>query len=97
MSRFPTDDWMAFGLNSWMLGYEAVAVVGLRMAKLAMGGPAAAQEAQRMVMEKFAEAQTLNLRAMTGALGHSPAAVANASVRQVRRKVRANRRRLSKR
>ncbi|MES2288381.1 MAG: hypothetical protein V4530_01485 [Pseudomonadota bacterium] len=97
MGRTNTDNWMTFGLNSWMLGYEAATVVGLRMAKLAMGGPGAAQEAQRMVAEKIAEAQSLNLRAMTGALGQSPAAVANASVQQVRRKVRANRRRLSKR
>ena len=34
------------------LGFEAWMVIGLRTAKLAMGGPAAMLEAQRMVAEK---------------------------------------------
>lgn len=97
MPRTMNNDWMTLGLNSWLLSCEATSVIGLRMAKLAMGGPGAAQETQRMIAEKFAEAQSLNLRAMTGGLGTSPVAVANASVRQVRRKVRSNRRRLAKR
>lgn len=92
-----TDSWTTLGFNSWMLGYEAATVVGMRMAKLAAGGPGAAQEAQRMILEKIAEAQALGLGAMIGSLGTSPVAVANAGVQQVRRKVRANRRRLAKR
>ena len=96
MTRKTTDNWMTLGLNSWMLGYEAATVVGLRMAKMASGGPGAVHEAQRMVLEKIAEAQALNVRAMTGTLGTSPVEMANASVQHVRRKVRANRRRLAK-
>lgn len=91
------DGWMTLGFNSWMLGCEAATVVGLRMAKLAAGGPDAAQEAQRMILEKITETQALSLRAMTGTLGTSPVSAANAGVTQVRRKVRANRRRLSRR
>lgn len=96
MSR-KTTDWMSLSVNSWMLGYEAATVVGLRMTKIMAGGPDATQEAQRMIVEKFTEAQSLNLRAMTGGLGRSPVAVANASVQQLRRKVQANRQRLAKR
>ena len=75
--------------DSAMLIFESQQVIALRLAKLALGGPAAMSEANRMVSEKgfaFAEA------AAHMALGGST----EAAVRKVRRTVRANRKRLTK-
>jgi hypothetical protein len=41
-------------LQTMLLGIEAQSVIGLRMRKLADGGPAALTETQRMVTEKAA-------------------------------------------
>src|SRR5262245_60556809 len=45
---------ISFAFDLARLGFEAWMVIGLRTAKLAMGGPAAMLEAQRMVAEKTA-------------------------------------------
>jgi hypothetical protein len=76
-------------LNLTMLAAESSWVVFLRAVRLAAGGTAARREAKRMMTEKaFAAAQaTASLIA-----GRSP----NAIVKQYRRKVRSNIRRLSK-
>ncbi len=77
-------------LQTMMLGFEAQRVIGLRLAKLAVGDAAAAVEAQLMVTEKVAalvEAST------TLATGGSHKAV----ISRYRKHVRANERRLSKR
>jgi hypothetical protein len=77
-------------LQTMMLGFEAQRVIGLRLAKLAVGDAAAAVEAQLMVTEKvaaFVEAST------TLATGGSHKSV----IRRYRSHVRANERRLSKR
>jgi hypothetical protein len=79
------------------LGAEAWMVVGLRMAKLAAGGPLAAREAQRMVTEKVAaaaEAQTAAGAAMMS--GASAASIHRKAASGYRRRVKANRRRLSR-
>ncbi len=81
--------WLAMGTDLAMLGIEAQMVIGQRIAMLMVGGPKARAEAQRMVTEKVLAAGTA---AMTLATGGSPHKV----VRGYRRKVRANRRRLSK-
>jgi hypothetical protein len=86
---------MAFDLAR--LGFEAWMVIGLRTAKLAMGGPAAMLEAQRMVAEKTAamlEAQAT--AGMAVATGSSKAAVARKSIGPYRRRVKENRRRLTR-
>ncbi len=83
--------WLRFSLQVATLGVEAQSVVGLRMMRLAAGGPAAEREAFRMVAEKvaaFAEAQAgLVMDAVAG--GPPSGAVA-----PYLRRVRANRRRL---
>jgi hypothetical protein len=87
---------MALGFDAWMLGLEASTVVGLRTLKLAAGGDAAAAEASRMISEKLTAAVELQALATAGALGvTAPRAVAK-TLTHYRRKVRANRRRLSK-
>jgi hypothetical protein len=72
-----------------MLALEAQQVVGLRMAKLLMGGAAATKEATSMVTEKVAAAAVMGAKLAMGGSGRSV-------IRHYRRKVRANRRRLAK-
>jgi hypothetical protein len=87
---------LRLGFDAWALGMEAASVIGLRMLKAAAGGPAADNEARRMVTEKIAAAADLQLMALTGGLGTTPASAAAKTMAHYRRKVRANRRRLSR-
>jgi hypothetical protein len=88
--------WIGVGLDAWALGLEASSVIGLRTAKIALGGAAGAAEAERMVREKIDAAVALQTLAMTGGLGLSPAGAASKTLTHYRRRVRANRRRLAK-
>ena len=72
-----------------MLAAESQQVIWLRCMKLGRGGSAAPHEARRMVSEKFAVAAQAAAGLM---LGDSP----GRAVKRYRKKVRANRRRLSK-
>jgi len=90
------DPWTSLAFDSWSLGLEASTVIGLRMMKLAAGGAAAQAEAQLMVGEKVATGMTLPMLAMTGQLGASGPAIAAGSLAHLRKKVRANRRRLAR-
>jgi hypothetical protein len=87
---------MGFGWDAWSLGLEASSVIGMRMLKIAAGGPAGAAEAQKMVSEKLEAGIALQTLAMTGGLGFTPSSVAAKTLTHYRRKVRANRRRLTK-
>jgi hypothetical protein len=79
-----------FWYGATMLSLESQRVIALRMMKLAMGGTQAQAEASRMVSEKIAESMAVAATLMGGGSGH-------AVVAQVRRRVRANSRRLSRR
>ncbi|MGA0594153.1 hypothetical protein [Enterovirga sp. CN4-39] len=70
------------------LAAESAAVIQLRLLKLALGGPKAKREARRMVSEKVLAAGSATRTLMTGG---SPGQV----VSGYRKRVRANRRRLS--
>lgn len=72
-----------------MLAFEAQQVIWLRCLRLAGGGAAASAEARRMISEKATVASQTAVGTM---LGESPARV----VKRFRRKVRANRKRLTK-
>ena len=77
------------GMDWTMLALEAQQVIALRMTRLALGSPAAAaRETRRMVSEKAVAAVETGLHLATGG---SPDKV----VRHYRRKVQANRDRLS--
>jgi hypothetical protein len=78
-----------FWYDATMLSFEAQRVVGLRMMKLAGGGPKAQAEASRMVTEKIAASMTAAATLLGGGSGH-------AVVAQVRKQVRSNSRRLSR-
>lgn len=94
MRKGRLDPWLGVGLDAWTLGVEASAVIGLRALKLAAGGAAAEAEAYRMVAEKVAAGLDLQAKAMSGALGYSPAGATAKAVGHYRRKVRSNLRRL---
>ncbi|GJE27118.1 hypothetical protein [Methylobacterium organophilum] len=81
--------WWQLGIDTTMLAFESQAVIGMRLAKLAAGGTAAQVEAQRMVSEKILAASEAAMLMATGGSTHSVVA-------GYRRKVRANRRRLSR-
>ncbi len=76
--------------DTFLLGVEAQQVIWLRAMKLAAGGKAAEHEARRMVTEKAAAPAEAGLKIAAGA-------GAKSVIRGYRGKVRANRRRLSRR
>ena len=78
---------MRFGIDLTMLAIESQQVIALRMARLAMGGPDAARESQRMVSEKATAAMETGLHLASG--GHP-----DKVIHSYRRKVQANRDRL---
>lgn len=94
--RRPANPWLRIGLDAWSLGLDASSVIGLRTLKMAAGGPAAEAEARLMVSEKVDAAIALQMKALTGGLGLKPPGAAAKTLTHYRRKVRANRRRLSK-
>ena len=72
-----------------MLAFEAQQVIALRIVRLALGGPTvAARETRRMVSEKAVAAVETGLHLAAGGSPHKV-------VRHYRRKVQANRDRLS--
>ena len=95
MARNEAFAWIEIATATMTLAMESAGVVGLRVAKAARGGPSATDEAWRMYSEKFTALAELQARLMTGTLGGTPAAAAKGSLRHYRRKVAANRRRLS--
>ena len=91
--------WLAFGLKAAQIGVEAQNVIALRMLRLVFGGGhrVAVAEATRMVTEKVAaasEAQAVS--AMAIARGQSQHVVATKALGVLRKRVRANRRWLSR-
>lgn len=79
-----------FWYDAAMLSFEAQHVIALRMMKLTRGGKNARAEASRMVTEKMAESLAAAATLLSGGSGH-------AVVTQVRKRVRSNSRRLSRR
>jgi hypothetical protein len=88
--------WVRLGWDAWKLGAESASVIGLRAMTITAGGAVADRESRRMIEEKFEAAQALGLLAMTGALGFTAPGVADKTIKHYRRKVRANRRRLTR-
>jgi hypothetical protein len=88
--------WLAIWADACSLGFEASSVIGLRAMKLAIGGKAAATEAQRMVSEKIEAGLALQARALSGGLGTTALSAATKTLDHYRQKVCANQRRLAK-
>jgi hypothetical protein len=90
--------WLGLAFKAIELGIEAQSVIALRMMRLAAGGARGRAEASRMVAEKvgaLAEAQT----AATAAIltGRRQKVVAGKVLNTYKKRVRANRRRLTRR
>ena len=76
-------------LNWLMLALESNRVIGLRLAKLMRGGKGARREAERMVSEKIRAAAKAGASLMAGASSDE-------IVRQYRKRVKANAKRLGR-
>jgi hypothetical protein len=80
------------------IGWDANAVIALRLIRLASGGAVAQREAQRMIAEKaIAMAQAQTAAAAKVFMGGGMVAATKSASDVYRRKVRANRRRLVRR
>ena len=62
--------WMRYSFDAAMLTLEAQQVIGLRLAKIGAGGPAAALEASLMVNEKIAAAIEAGATLAAGGSSH---------------------------
>jgi hypothetical protein len=80
--------WKKLTLDASVLAWEAPQVIALRLLKLARGGPAASREAKRMVTEKAIAFGEAAAKLATGS-------TAGSVVKGYRKKVQANRRRLT--
>lgn len=87
-------DWLRLTLDLAALTLEAQGVIYLRTLKLATGDRTAMRESQLMLEEKLDALTALQLRAVYGWLGLTPQLTPQATVGHLRRKVRANRKRL---
>jgi hypothetical protein len=96
MNMISRNPWMRAGFAAWSLGIEASTVIMLRTMKIASGGAAAEREIYQMITEKIEAGIDLQTKAMTGELGFTPESATNKTLSHYRRKVRANRRRLTK-
>jgi hypothetical protein len=79
-----------------MLASEAAWVVSLRYAKLAAGGAAANREAVTMVAEKMHAQAELATALASGRFGSEPSQVASRTIAHYSKRVRANRKRLTR-
>jgi hypothetical protein len=89
--------WNAY-IRAAQVGWDANVVAAMRVMRLAVGGALAQREAQRMVAEKVtanAEAQAAAITKML--MGGRMAAATKSASAVYQRKVRANRRRLTRR
>ena len=89
-------NWFDIGMDAWALAAESNMVIAMRMGSLALGGPAAAKEAERMVSEKVAANIALGFDLMSGKLGSTPEAIMSGSIAHYSKSVVANRKRLGK-
>lgn len=82
--------------ESWLLAVDSVAVVWLRLARLARFDAGAIHEGQRIVGEKAVAAIELPWHVLTGRFGATPHGIARGSLAYCRTRVAGNRRRLSR-
>lgn len=90
--------WLTLSFKAFQLGLDAQKVVALRMMRLASGGTRAEVEASRMVVEKAAAVTEAQIATTAAAMaGHKDHVVAGKVLKVFRKRVRANKRRLSRR
>jgi hypothetical protein len=90
--------WFALSLKAMQMGMEAQSVIALRMLRLASGGARMEAEATRMVTEKVAAAAEAQAVAAVATIsGHPQHVVATKALKVFKKRVRANKRRLTRR
>jgi hypothetical protein len=89
--------WFALALQTARLGLDAQQVMALRLVRLSGGGAAGLAEAQRMINDKITALGEAQLAAATGALTGDGPKLAKKVLRVFARRVRANKKRLSRR
>jgi hypothetical protein len=88
--------WFALAYKTAQLGFEAQNVVALRLMRLAAGGTSSQTEARRMINEKFAALADAQITGTAAAMAGRPADVVSGRILNTyKKRVRANRRRLS--
>lgn len=89
--------WFALSSEAALLGLEAQHVIALRLMRLAAGGALAESEAGRMVAEKIVALGEAQAAAAIAAMkGRNSSQVAKKALGVYRKRIRGNRRRLSK-
>jgi hypothetical protein len=89
--------WFEVALKATQLCVDAQSVMTLRMIRLAAGGARAQGEAQRMVVEKIAAMAEAHAAAISAVLnGHQDHVVVTKTLSAFDKRVRANKRRLSR-
>ncbi len=89
--------WLALSFKAVQMSVEAQSVIALRMLRLASGGARMEAEATRMVTEKVAAAAEAQAAAAGAAIrGHPQHVIADKALKVFKRRVRANKRRLSR-
>lgn len=94
MTKTKNPNWFDISMDAWALAAESNMVSAARLGSLALGGPNAAREAERMVSEKVAANMALGVDLMTGKHGLSPESVMSGSIAHYSKSVTANRKRL---
>jgi hypothetical protein len=90
--------WLTLGLKTIQMGVEVQSVIALRMLRLAAGGARMEAEVTRMITEKPAAAAEAQAVAAVAAMkGHPQHVVAGKTLKVFKKRVRANKRRLSRR
>jgi hypothetical protein len=89
-------NWFGLSLDTFQLALEAQTVIGLRLAKIAQGDAAAWTEANLMFAEKAQAVTELQTGVFLAAVAGAPRVTPRKAVAHLRKKVRANRRRLSR-
>ena len=93
-----SNPWFALTLKAIQLGIDAQNVMALRMMRLASGGTRAQNEMTRMVIEKATAAAEAQVAAVGAAVaGNKDHVIAGKALNVIRKRVGANRRRLSRR
>jgi hypothetical protein len=89
--------WMAFSFHAARLGWECQNVIALRWLRLIGGGAKAKSEAKLLVAEKVEALAHAQVAAVGEAIkGASGAKIATSALKVYKKRVRANKRRLSK-
>src|SRR5215472_15584742 len=87
--------WVVLTMRAFQLSWEAQSVIALRMLRLASGDARGQAELNRMVVEKITAAAEAQAAAAAIMNGHKDHVVAGKALTVYKKRVRANRRRLS--